>query len=398
MKPIKILLLIAAVGCCANSASAQNWVQTSAPSTNWQSIASSADGTKLVAIYYANASGKFNFYASTNSGIAWQNATNKPFIGQNLSWSSVASSADGNKLVAAIYWSPSAPGNGGIFISTNSGIGWNQTSTMTGLGGVACSADGTKMATAIGTVGIYTSTDSGMTWTQTSAPNLNWSSIASSADGTKLTGTAYEYGGGIYISTNSGAAWTQTGAPNLNWSSIASSTDGIKLAAAMQGSGIYTSTNSGVTWISNNVPVAVWHDIAGSADGIRLVAIATNGMIFTSTNSGAAWRSNSVPTNYWSSVTSSADGTKLAATVFGGGIYISYTVPKPLLCLASSNNCLAFCWTVASTNFVLQKISDMSKTNWSTMTNKPVLNLTNLQNQIILPPPGSNVFYRLKTP
>jgi hypothetical protein len=98
------------------------------------------------------------------------------------------------------------------------------------------------------------------------------------------------------------------------------------------------------------------------------------------------------------SVTSSADGTKLAAVVYGGGIYTSYTVPKPSLCLATSNNNLAFSWTMPSTNFVLQKISDLSKANWVTMTNTPVLNLTNLQNQIILPSPGSNVFYRLKTP
>jgi hypothetical protein len=82
----------------------------------------------------------------------------------------------------------------------------------------------------------------------------------------------------------------------------------------------------------------------------------------------------------------------------GGGIYTSYTVPKPSLCLATANNNLAFSWTMPSTNFVLQKISNLSKANWTTLTNTPLLNLTNLQNQIILPSPGSNVFYRLKTP
>ena len=35
--------------------------------------------------------------------------------------------------------------------------------------------------------------------------------------------------------------------------------------------------------------------------------------------------------------------------------------------------------------------------NWTDVTNPPVLNLTNLQNQVILFPPGSNTFYRLKT-
>jgi hypothetical protein len=60
-------------------------------------------------------------------------------------------------------------------------------------------------------------------------------------------------------------------------------------------------------------------------------------------------------------------------------------------------NCnLALSWIVPSTNFVLQQSCDLQ--NWTEMTNQPVLNLTNLQNQVILSPPGSNVFYRLKTP
>ncbi|MGA2787696.1 MAG: hypothetical protein ABSF60_09220, partial [Verrucomicrobiota bacterium] len=96
---------------------------------------------------------------------------------------------------------------------------------------------------------------------------------------------------------------------------------------------------------------------------------------------------------------SSADGTKLAAAVNGDGIYTSYILPKPSLCLAASNSSLAFSWTMPSTNFVLQKNTNVAKANsWVTLTNTPVLNLTNLQNQIILPSPGSNVFYRLKTP
>ena len=45
---------------------------------------------------------------------------------------------------------------------------------------------------------------------------------------------------------------------------------------------------------------------------------------------------------------------------------------------------------------MMQQSSDLQ--NWVDMTNQPVLNLTNLQNEVILPPPGSNVFYQLKTP
>jgi len=336
------------------SASAQTWTQTSAPSTNWIAIASSADGKTLVAAVQDG-----EIYASTNSGVTWQKGTNSPnFHGALVTiWSSVAASADGVKLTATSDWySTGAPGDGAIFTSTNSGAGWIMTTSSI----------------------------------------MNLYSISSSADGSKLA--AADWAGGIYTSTNSGTTWTPPNAPSTLWACIASSADGTKLAGAGWGGGIYTSTNSGTAWTSNSVSVAVWSGIASSADGSRLVAVPTNGLIFTSTNWGTAWRSNNMPTNYWSSVASSADGTKLAATVNVCGIYTSYTVPKPSLCLAASNNNLAFSWIMASTNFVLQKISNLSKANWVTMTNTPVLNLTNLQNQIILPSPGSNVFYRLKTP
>jgi len=402
MKSIKYLLSTVSVGCaCLGitfAASAQTWTQTSAPRTNWIAIASSADGTTLVAAVDAG-----EIYASTNSGVTWQKGTNSPnFHGSfNTVWSSVAASADGVKLAATSdFFNPGAPGVGAIFTSTNSGAGWTMVSSIImDLQSISSSADGNKLATVVSDGGIYVSTNSGTTWTQTSAPNApnsDWTPIASSADGTKLV--AAFYGGGIYISTNSGATWTQTGAPSTNWFSCASSADGRKLAAAVSGGGIYTSTNSGTSWTSNSVPVTSWRGVASSADGSRLVAVATKGLIVTSTNWGAAWLSNNVPSNHWWSVASSADGTKLAAVVYGGGIYTSYTVPKPSLCLAASNNSLAFSWAMTSTNFVLQKISNLSKANWTTLTNKPVLNLTNLQNQIILPSPGSNVFYRLKTP
>ncbi len=64
--------------------------------------------------------------------------------------------------------------------------------------------------------------------------------------------------------------------------------------------------------------------------------------------------------------------------------------------ITPTNGNLTLSWIVPSTNFVMQQSPDLQ--NWADMTNQPVLNLANLQNEVILPPPGSNVFYRLKTP
>ena len=95
MKTFKILLLASTALLTANFAPAQTWTQTSAPSTNWQSIASSADGSKLVASGF-RVDGPI--YTSTNSGATWT-LTSAP----SQSWNSVASSADGIQLVAVQY-------------------------------------------------------------------------------------------------------------------------------------------------------------------------------------------------------------------------------------------------------------------------------------------------------
>jgi hypothetical protein len=64
---------------------------TNAPYANWQAVASSADGTKLVA-----AINNGSIYTSTDFGATWV-SNNVP----NTNWISIASSADGCTLVAA---------------------------------------------------------------------------------------------------------------------------------------------------------------------------------------------------------------------------------------------------------------------------------------------------------
>src|ERR1039457_2639148 len=81
------------------------WKSTSAPSNFWACVASSADGTKLVAVDSGRGDGLI--YASTNSGKTW-NPTSAP----GNFWSSVASSMDGTKLASA----DSGYGDGLIYI------------------------------------------------------------------------------------------------------------------------------------------------------------------------------------------------------------------------------------------------------------------------------------------
>jgi len=415
MKLLKHVVLLAAVWCGANSAVAQTWTQTSAPTNHWLSVASSADGSKLIAV---DTSG--HYYISTNSGITW-NTNNEPQLGSlYASWSYIANSADGTEYVGASA--------NVIWISTNSGLTWlsNNVPGATFLGPATVSADGSKIAAATGDnastpSGIYVSTNSGVTWAHTSAPSNHWQSVACSADGNKIVAVASDaqLSGSIYISTNAGFTWVQRASPNLNMFSAASSADGNKLVVAsnpifnfgvtpyvlVSPGLVYTSTNSGITWVSNNLPnTFAWQGVASSADGNRLVAVSQGGnAIFTSTNSGATWISNNVSSQIWIDVASSADGDRFVAVSVNsgngsspGGVYNLYSMPSPQLNVTPSPTNLTLAWTVPSTNFVLQQSTDL--VSWSVVTNPPVLNLTNLQNQVTLATSNASGFYRLKMP
>ena len=69
----------------------------------------------------------------------------------------------------------------------------------------------------------------------------------------------------------------------------------------------------------------------------------------------------------------------------------------PRLNLAPSNGSLALSWLVPSANFILQQNDDLTTSNWVTVTDPPVLNLTNLYNQVVLAPTNSSGFFRLKS-
>jgi len=297
-----------------------NWMARDT-SRAWSAVASSADGTKLVAPLK---SGKI--YTSTNSGVTWTNQNNSG----SLNWSSVASSADGTKLVAGVGDNASSVGN--IYTSVNSGVTW---SIQNGSGSrqwvsVASSADGTKLVAAVygtagnGNPGIYTSVNSGAGWTLRT--NIQFSTaVASSTDGTKLV--AAVFGGRIYTSTDSGVTWTnQNDSSSRNWAAVASSADGSRLLAAVSSGPLYISYNSGMNWAAGNSgATAQWTALASSADGSRLVAVASTGDVYISTDSGVTWAQRfGLPTTAaWTGAACSADGSKLVLVANASQIYTS---------------------------------------------------------------------------
>ena len=202
------------------------WKPTKAPDNFWESIACSADGTKLAAAAFSdglNNQAPGQIHLSQNSGVTWKTPHHSKKYHQF--WLAIASSSDGSKLVAV-------NAGGSIYTSKNSGNTWSLTSAPNASWfSVASSTNGDKLVVAANGGPIYTSTNAGVTWqAETNAPNAAWASVASSADGNKLS--AAQWGGQIYISDDAGSTWLQKDVPNTflaggRWG-IASSQDGNK--------------------------------------------------------------------------------------------------------------------------------------------------------------------------
>ncbi len=349
------------------------WMQrTSDTGRDWYSITSSSDGTKLAAVVNNG-----NMYTSTDSGNTWvlESAGSR-------SWYYISSSSDGSKLVAGysgyvftkgtlsstiltletgttdqtcILTASSSttatcnytvqPGDTSADLTVNSIVGnyYDASGNTTTNFSIPTNLDANKalvIDTSLPTITDISSVKSDGTYTVGDVIDINltfsktintdfssnkltgtayWSSIASSADGTKLA--AVVSGGYIYRSIDSGATWVILTAGSGAWNSITSSSDGTKLAAVVSGGYIYTSTDSGATWTQRiDAGSRQWYSITSSADGTKLAAVVGSGYIYTSVDSGATWTQTDSSRN-WRYITSSSDGTKLAMVNYNDYIY-----------------------------------------------------------------------------
>src|SRR6185369_5604247 len=298
MKIRSLLLALTVVGGVlhvVDTTSAQNWVATSAPVTNWTGVACSADGIKLVAVVaagFGNDGPHGSIYTSADSGVTW-NATSAPLN----SWTSVASSTDGTRLIAGCHGNP-------IYTSADSGATCVASDSPGGFLSVASSNDGTKLFGASSYIYSLTPTDG---WLATDSPfYARWSSVACSSDGSRLIAATVTWGtttidpdgnampgvlvrGSLWTSADSGATWQFQNVPLGEWYCVSSSADGSRLAA--MGDGLaYMSEDSGTNWTKASVPVRSWTALAASADGTKLVAVASNlKQIFMSSDAGITW-------------------------------------------------------------------------------------------------------------
>jgi photosystem II stability/assembly factor-like uncharacterized protein len=273
--------------------SGATWASNSAPFAGSTCLASSADFTKILAVARGGGS-----WISTNFGGSWAAVPSLPA----MTWSSAASSADGVVLVAAAVSDQVSTnggpvrGNGSIYTSTDSGVTWRSNTIPCDCSpnpswlSVASSANGERLVAAGGPLGLFRSANAGTNWSQLAAPVIYAVAVASSADGSRLLVTGIDdlYNNVWAVSTNSGQSWRTTIAPSggNSWPFVASSADGIELVAVDPYNGIYTSTDAGLNWVLNADPregpfPGNWQSVASSADGSKLVALAEGGKIYT---------------------------------------------------------------------------------------------------------------------
>ena len=244
-------------------------------------------------------------------------------------WNAVASSANGESLVAL-------SDDGHVSVSNDAGKSWKVTSVSPGanvyLNDLASWSGGQGLVvtgrerdeeTRTWVHYVYTSSNGGQTWPGRYKIDAQFSSLAASKEGEILV--AGSISGQVYTSVNQGETWDlhQVTDADQNWYAVASSESGRVLVAAANDGQIYTSVNHGDTWVGNPATDGKnWYAVASSAEGDKLVAVEFDGQIYTSDNYGATWTAHQQDRR-WNSVASSADGNKLGAAVGGGHIYTS---------------------------------------------------------------------------
>jgi hypothetical protein len=338
---------------------------------------------------------KAAIYTSADYGVNWVSNTVAA-----TPWVSVASSADGTKLVAA---------GGGVY--TNSGTTWTLAFSPGTIGNpqlpaaVASSADGAKLVLAanrfLGTSLIYTSANSGLSWLNVTSSPSSWTAVASSADGSHLVASCYNstMGGSIYTSADGGALWVSNNAPSLSWNSLASSANGNTLLAAATPL-LFTSANAGSSWTSvPNVPGPVSRVACSTNGSIWFAVSSLSGQIYSSPNAGATWVTNSSDLTNWSAIAVSADGTRGVAASGDGGIYVLQSAPAGFtLTLTLATNKVSILWPTNSEalGLGLEQSTNLAGTNWQTVTTTHTV--TNANYQVTLPATNRQLFFRLASP
>ena len=209
-------------------------------------------------------------FLSTNYGVSWnQTSLNNQYISYLI--------VRNNTIYAG--------SSNGVFISTNNGSSWTQTGAyMQNI--LSLAADGNNIYAGTNYDGVYKSTNNGINWIQTTLNNQAiWSLL--------ITGNnifAGTNGFGVYLSTNNSTSWTNTGLNNKSIISFA--IIGTNIFAGTAYFGVYHTSNNGISWVQTSLTKKVVYSL--TAFGNNLFAgiqdsPTDSGGVYHSTNNGLSW-------------------------------------------------------------------------------------------------------------
>ena len=177
--------------------------------------------------------------------------------------------------------------------------------------------------------------------------------------------------------------WRTPAIASTNRVDILSSGDYTRIVVMIADNGpIYSSTNSGMTWTTLTAPGKYEFRLSGDEPGGGFIAAGT---IRPSLQDQPV--SRLAPTN-WYAIGSAADGSRIV-------LMESVAQSAPALKIMRSDNGALVSWPSMFTGFVLQANNDLSSTNWMDVPN-PVRTVAD-ENQIYVPPPVGNTFFRLRS-
>lgn len=262
-----------------------------------------------------------------------------------MQWSAVASSQDGQFLVAA-------DNPGYLRVSSDAGATWTIGNIPTGQAWASVivkrrpypvpSAGSVSMVAVATGGGMYRSVDEGATWIELigadAGVNLSgrqWQSVTTDRMGTViaaaiLNGPIYRTGTsgssvGVITDWQAGTLEGSSTALVRPWRALASSDTAIVMVAASDDGEVYISTTSGRTWVLRNVIVggrtvtSAWNRVAMSEDG-NTIAIAgrSNSALYVSRDRGLNWVQTAAPAGDYTALAMSADGQVIGGTLTNG--------------------------------------------------------------------------------
>jgi hypothetical protein len=306
----------------------------SLPVKTWKSVTISPDGTKAAVC----AQGDYVYIASlSGTNWVWEQ------IGPKTSWWSVTFSGDSLSIAACVK-SKTVSSNNGIFTGSYNGTTWSFSQSgaiyqdwvsITNINNTknfaACIYDINHTLNVY--KGIYSSSSLNWTWSTVNCPtNINFISITSNSDGSKVFACSNSY---IYIATSNLDyldTWTQTSAPNANWRSIACDSTGQYILSCVNGGGVYSSWDYGATWQlqdTNGLPsTATWSAVAMGSSCSQVAGCVNNGFVYVSPSfQGFDWQSSYGLNSQWVDIETDSTGQNLIACYnnlnYGGNVLLS---------------------------------------------------------------------------